>query len=103
MIFRHFAQILLHRPDLYWTTYRIYPQCNVPQFFSSFHQNGSDLFHGKITGASGVKLRHTHVVLFWFVYTEITLRTKKETAEAISLPFYKPPTNDKNCIPASTI
>lgn len=80
MIFRYFAQILLHRPDLYWTTYRIYPQCNVPQFFSSFHQTGCNLFHffyGKITGASGAKLRHTHVVLFWFVHTEITLRTKK--------------------------
>ena len=36
MIFRYFAQILLHRPDLYWTTYRIYPQCNVPQFFQQF-------------------------------------------------------------------
>lgn len=71
MIFWYFAQILLHRPDLYWTTYRICPHCNVSQFFSSFHQTDCDLFHGKITGASGSKLRLTHVVLFGFVRTEI--------------------------------
>lgn len=109
MIFRYFAQILLHRPDLYWTTYRIYPQCNVPQFFSSFHQTGCDLFHffhGKITGGSGAKLRHTHVVLFWFVHAEIpssVLWNKKETAEAISLYFHSPPANDKNSNPVSNI
>lgn len=56
MIFRYFVQILLHRPNLYWTTYRICPHCNVSQFFSSFHQTDCDLFHffyGKITGNCG--------------------------------------------------
>lgn len=107
MIFRHFAQILLHRPDLYRTTYRIYPQCNVPQFFQQFPPDRLRSLSREDYGSIRSKIKthpcSTVLVCSYRDYFISFMKQKKETAEAISLSFHNPPANDKNCIPASTI
>lgn len=94
MIFRYFVQILLHRPDLYWTTYRIYPQCNVPQFFQQFPPDRLRSFPWEDYGSIRSKIKthpcSTVLVCLYRDYFISFMKQKKRLPKQSPYPFIIP-------------